>query len=528
MSATEVFTSAAVTAPHHLAAETGRNILAAGGNAVEAMVAMAAVIAVVYPHMNSLGGDGFWLLREPKGRVRAFEACGPAGARATPELYRGLQHDRIPARGPLAALTVPGAVGGWALALEYATSIGGRMSLRDLLAPAIRLARQGYPISGSEARCRPDLSELGTAPGFAQTFRIDGKQPEAGAIRHSAALANTLDHLASAGLGDFYRGDIAREIAADLERIGSPVTRADLERYEARVREPLVLPLAGRTLYHFPPPTQGLVSQVILGIYERLGVARIDTFEHVHGLIEAAKRAYALREAFCTDPAFARHDPASALDPAFLTREAAMISMRKAADLPVPAAAGDTIWMGAIDADGLAVSYIQSIFWEYGSGCVLPGTGLLMQNRGVSFSLDPAAVNLLQPGRKPFHTLNPALAGFADGRVMTYGTMGGDAQPQILAQLFTRVDAGQGLAEALDAPRFLFGVRWGAGGGALYVENRFDPSLASALERAGHEVVIRPEPYADGFGHAGAVVRDPRGHIAAAHDPRADGGAAGL
>jgi gamma-glutamyltranspeptidase/glutathione hydrolase len=529
MSSTEVFTSAAVAAPHQLAATAGRDVFAMGGNAVEAMVAMASTIAVVYPHMNAIGGDGFWLVREPKGKVRAFEGCGPAGRLAIASRYRDLGYDAIPSRGPLAALTVPGAIGGWALALDYAKSIGGRMPLRDLLAHAIKHAHDGYPVSPSEVRCKPiHLEALKEAPGFARTYLVEGKWPEAGALRSYPVLAATLDQLANAGLDDFYRGDVGREMAADLERIGSPVTRADLEQFQPRVREPLALPLAGRTLYNFPPPTQGLASLLILGMFERLGVKRIDTFEHTHALVEATKRAFAIRDRVCLDPAFTDEKAETFLTPRVLEREAAVISMSRAATLPLPQAKGDTVWMGAIDGDGLAVSYIQSVYWEYGSGCVLPTTGVLMQNRGISFSLDPASHHALRPGRKPFHTLNPAMAAFDDGRVMPYGTMGGDGQPQVQAQVFTRIDRGIGLAEALDAPRFVYGRTWGAESSRLNLENRVDPTLLRALEKAGHEVAIHADPYSEAFGHAGALMRHRNGRVEAAHDPRSDGGAAGL
>ena len=526
MGSTEVFSSAAVAAPHQAAAEAGRNVLAMGGNAVEAMVAMAATIAVVYPHMNSIGGDGFWLVREPKGRVRAFEACGPAGAGATLARYRALECETIPPRGPDAALTVPGAVGGWAMALDYARSIGGRLTLRDLLADAIRHAREGVPVSPSQARTQPDLGPLAKAPGFAEVYLREGKIPPQGTVLRYEALAATLDHLAQQGLDDFYRGDVGREIASDLERIGSAVTREDLRRFEARVREPLALKLAGRTHYNFPPPTQGLASLLILGIYERLGVTKPESFAQTHGLVEATKRAFAIRDRVCIDPAFSEARPQEALDAKVLAREASLIDMGRAAPFPLPPAKGDTIWMGAVDGEGYAVSYIQSTYWEYGSGCLLPRTGVLMQNRGISFSLDPRSVNPLSPGRKPFHTLNPALAAFDDGRVMPYGTMGGDGQPQVQAQLFTRVNFGMGLAEALDAPRFVLGRTWGAASTSLAIEEEFDPSIIRALEKVGHEVSVQPR--SDAFGHAGALMQSTKGRVEAAHDPRADGGAMGL
>ncbi len=530
MTATETFGSAAVAAPHWLAARAGQTILAQGGNAIEAMVGMAAVIAVVYPHMNGIGGDGFWLIRDPKGKVRAIEACGYAGAKATLKFYRDHEQAAIPARGPLAALTVPGAIGGWMAALDLAKSMGARLSLRDLLGDAIGHARNGYAVSKSEARTVPrDSAALAAMPGFAETFLIEGKHPQAGAMRKVPALADTLDHLAASGLDDFYRGDIAREMDADLDRIGSPVTRGDLRKYEAKWREPLSLKLSGRTHLNFPPPTQGLASLIILGVFDRLGVKRCDSFEHVHGLIEATKRAFAIKDAVITDFDRLRHDPADYLTPEALEREASAISMTRAAAFPLPQAKGDTIYMAAIDREGTAVSYIQSVYWEYGSGCVLPKTGVLMQNRGLSFSLDANAVNPLAPGRKPFHTLNPAMTVFGDGRVMPYGTMGGDGQPQTQAQIMTRVLFGMGLAEAIDAPRFALGRTWGASSSLLALENRFDPTLIRALENAGHDISVHPEGYADTFGHAGAMIRHPKdGRIEAAHDPRADGGVMGL
>ena len=251
-----------VAAPHAAAAEAGRAIMEEGGNALEAMVAMAATIAAVYPHMNHIGGDGFWLVREPNKRVRAIMAPGPAGSRATRQRYR--EHDAIPSRGALAALTVPGAVGGWMQAVQAAAAVGGKkLPLDVLLHAAIGHARDGYTITKSQAGLTKDkLGELKNVPGFAQTFLVDGKPPEVGAQMKQTALAATLDHLANVGLDDFYRGDVGREIAADLEKIGSPVTREDLTRYSAKIVDPLSVQLNTGTLYNAPPPTQGLASQI--------------------------------------------------------------------------------------------------------------------------------------------------------------------------------------------------------------------------------------------------------------------------
>jgi len=242
-------------------------------------------------------------------------------------------------------------------------------------------------------------------------------------------------------------------------------------------------------------------------------------------LVEATKRAFLLRDRHVTDPVFAG-DVSIHLSERVLAREASMIDMRNAAPWPQVAEKGDTVWMGAVDKDGLAVSYIQSIFFEFGSGCVLPATGVTWQNRGSSFHLDPAARNPLEPGRKPFHTLNPALARFKDSRVMPYGTMGGEGQPQTQAAVFTRHALfGMDLAEAIAAPRWLLGRTWGSDHLHLRLENRFDPDLVLALERAGHELEVIDEAWSDTMGHAGAIVRRRDGRSFGASDPRSDGAA---
>jgi gamma-glutamyltranspeptidase len=517
-----------VAAPHGAAVEAGRAILAEGGNAIEAMVAMAAVIAVVYPHMNQLGGDGFWLIREPSGRIRAVMAAGVAGSRARPELYGEAGFDAIPARGPLAALTVPGAIAGWSLALEAAHALGGKLPLAEMLGSAIRHSREGFAISKGQAACAASAG-LREAPGFAETFLLDGKPPAPGTKLQQPALAATIEQLAHTGLDDFYRGDVGREIADDLDRIGSPVTRPDLERCRATVAEPLSVDLRAGTAFNTPPPTQGLASLMILALFDRLGVKEADSFDHIHGLVEATKRAFRLRDRYLSDPRRLPHPPHRYLEQAFLDAQAHGIDRRRASRWPPSGGGGDTVWMGAADASGLVVSYIQSLYWEFGSGCVLRKTGVLMQNRGVSFSLEPGALNRLEPGRLPVHTLNPALAVLRDGRIMAYGTMGGDAQPQIQAALFTRhIGYRVPLAQALDQPRCVLGQTWGSPHAGLLVESRFNEGVVDQLRAAGHDVEVLGEAYADSMGHAGAVLLHPNGTLEGAHDPRADGGAAGL
>ncbi len=522
-----------VVAPHHLAAQAGASVLRDGGNAVEAMLAAAATIAVVYPHMNGLGGDNFWLISS-SGRVpTAIDACGPAAARATIDSYRSAGHDTVPERGPHAALTVAGAVGGWQLAMEEARALGGRLPLKRLLEDAMAYAREGFAASAKQAlNTAGKDGRLHAQPGFAATYLVEGAAPQAGTRFVNAPLATVIERLAVAGLDDFYRGDVARAMAADLEAAGSPLRLGDFEAFRARRVIPLSVRLRHGTVYNLPPPTQGLASLMILGLAEQLPDAAAETFAYVHQLVECTKRAFLVRDRYVTDPAHMRIDAQAQLETANLKALASRIDLERAMPWPQPAQDGDTVWLGAIDADGNAVSFIQSIYWEFGSGVVLPSTGIVWQNRGMSFSLDPAHHNALAPGRRPLHTIQPALALLDDGRVMPYGTMGGEGQPQTQSAIYTRhVVHGQGLQEAISRPRWLLGRTWGADKTNLRMESRFDPGLVDALSRAGHDVEL-VGPFEDAMGHSGALVlhrSGPRaGLIEGASDPRSDGSAAAI
>lgn len=522
-----------VVAPHHLAAEAGLAVLREGGNAIEAMIAAAATIAVVYPHMNGLGGDNFWLVSE-RGRPPAgLAGCGAAAGLATREHYREQGYTRaMPTRGPLAAATLAGAVSGWQAALELSAAWGGTLPLARLLEDAIHYARHGFPASASQVKNNiGKRADLAGVVGFAEQFMPGGVQPDVGQRFRLERLAATLDHLTRAGLDDFYRGDLARQMAADLERLGSPLRLADFERHRARAVAPLSVRLEHGTLYGMPPPTQGLASLMILGLFERLGVREAEGFAHVHGLVEATKQAFLIRDAYITDPAYMTADPARFLEPGDLDRRARRIDPATALAWPRQAERGDTVWLGAIDGAGRAVSFIQSLYWEFGSAVVLPGSGITWQNRATSFNLDSAEQNALAPYRLPFHTIQPALALLDDGRVMAYGTMGGEGQPQTQAAIYTRhVVFGQPLQRAVTAPRWLLGRTWGSGATNLRIEDRFAPDVIAALRAAGHEVDV-VGPFEEAMGHAGALVRHRSGPLAAtiegAADPRGDGRAAG-
>jgi gamma-glutamyltranspeptidase/glutathione hydrolase len=524
-SSTPEFAFAAVAAPHPAAAAAGQAILAQGGDALEAAIAMAAALAVVCPHRTGLGGDGLWLIREPRGKVRCLEAFGAAGSRATIRRYFDNGHEtRIPARGALAALTAPGAVAGWAQALEFSRARGSRLPLADLLRDAIRMARDGAPVSAGEARSAPG-GDLRETPGFAGAFLAGGEAPKAGDARRQEKLAETLAHLAHAGLMDFYRGDIAREMADDLARIGAPVTRDDLKAQGARWRDPYSVRLRDAVAFNAPPPSQGLAALMILGQLERLDAARPDSFEHAHGLVEASKRAFAVRNSECADFQWPTSDPERWLAADGLERQAQAISMSRAAPFAAGARIDDGVWIGAVDASGLAVSCAHSLSMEWGSGCVLPSVGVLMNNRGAMFSLDEKSAQALHPGRRPLNMLNASIVAFDDGAVALSGATGGDVDPQVAAQVIARVRAGMAPDAAIDAPRLA--LVQGEDGPTLRLEDRFDASLLRALARAGHEVE-RSGEYDGAFGHAGLLVRSKTGRIRGAHDPRAEGAVAGL
>ncbi len=520
-----------VVAPHALASQSALAVLRDGGNAIEAMLAAAATIAVVYPHMNSIGGDSFWLMSlagQGHREVLGVEGCGAAARKASREQYQGAK--TIPFRGPTAALTVAGTISAWARCMRLSSErIGGRMPLSRLLADAIDYATHGSPVTESQARTTRDKrTELADVAGFAPVFLPGGDAPVAGALLRQPRLAATLERLAHAGLNDFYVGDLAANMAGELQAIGSPLTRSDLAEHRAVDRQPLSIAHSSGRLYNMPPPTQGMVSLMILGIMDRLDASRTDPLgaDYVHAAVEATKCAFRIRDAHLTDPRHMRVEPGEFLSPASLDRMAGTVDPELAADWGAGKGPGDTVWLGVIDGEGNAVSMIQSVYHEFGSGIVLPSSGVTWQNRGASFSLDPAHINALEPGKKPFHTLNPALAHLSDGRTVVYGNMGGDGQPQTQAAVFTRtVVHGLNPQEAIDAPRWLLGRTWGQPSETLKLESRFPARTIERLRAMGHEVELL-DAFDQACGHAGCAIRYPDASLVAGADPRSDGSAA--
>jgi len=519
-----------VVAPHHLASQAGLRVLQEGGNAVEAMIAAASTIAVVYPHMNGLGGDNFWLLHSPNGGVHGIDACGSAAGLATLDFYQDQGCSAIPDRGPLAAVTMAGALSGWQKAFEHSQqTLGGKLPMSRLLEDAIHYANHGVSVTGTLARNAAEKkSQLEAQPGFKAVYMPDGKTITQGSRLHQKRIAATLESLVKNGLMDFYQGELAESIATELEAAGSPLRLDDFKRHSALTPKPLSLQVAGHTVYNMPPPTQGLASLLLLGVYEKLGHFPKEDENFVHALVEATKCAFRIRDAHVSDPAYMSEPAESFLDDAKLAQMASLVDPTKAAPWPDAATSGDTVWLGAMDKDGNAVSFIQSVYWEFGSGVVLPTTGITWQNRGTSFSLNKQHHNYLAPHRRPFHTIQPALAQLSDGRVISYGTMGGEGQPQTQAMIFARyVLNNMPLQSAITAPRWLLGRTWGSQATNLRIENRFNESVLNTLIARGHDVEV-VGAFEEIMGHAGALVFNTDGMIEAAADPRSDGSAAGF
>ncbi|MFM8510024.1 MAG: gamma-glutamyltransferase family protein, partial [Betaproteobacteria bacterium] len=387
-------------APHSLAAQSAVDVLREGGNALEAMIAAAATIAVVYPHMNAIGGDGFWVIRGPNGVPGGIDASGRSARAATQDWYaeRGITSS-IPFRGGTAALTVAGTVSGWGAAHRLSQqSLGGRMPLTRLLADGIHFAHSGMPTTFSQsALTSAKRADIEQAPGFVETFLPGGVVPQPGQWFKQPRLAATLERIAVKGTDEFYRGALARQMAAELQAVGSPLRLDDLRAHQAVLVDPLTLNAHGARLHNMVPPSQGVVSLMILGMMERMLKVQdwrrgAESAEFVHAQVEATKRAFKVRDAHVTDRAFMRLQAQDLLTPAFLDSLVADYNPQRALPWGRRTDPGDTIWMGVIDRKGLAVSFIQSLYHEFGSGVVLPDTGVNWQNRGCSFSLQPGHI----------------------------------------------------------------------------------------------------------------------------------------
>jgi gamma-glutamyltranspeptidase len=523
-----------VTSPHALASAAGVDVLRAGGSAIDAAIATSAVLAVVYPHMTGIGGDAFWLIHEGRtGAVRFLNGGGRAAASAQLAWFQAMRLREIPLRGIVpATLTVPGGVASW----TEAHAVYGRLALGRILEAAIHYARDGFPVTGRLASfIEMTRHELAQQREWASIFLPDGAPPKAGARLVNGNLARTLQAVADGGWAGFYEGPVAKEMARFARMSGGFFSVADLGRQKARWGEPLVGQYRDVTIYNTPPPTQGFTVLEMLNLLEprQLNRKRFLGPDHIHLLVQAKQIAYNDRDRVLADPDFATVPIEQLLSKDYARNRARLIDARRA--LPwdkVPSFGslqGDTVYVAAVDRDGNAASLIQSLYGAFGSGVVAGGTGVVLQNRGAYFSLDPRHPNRLEPGKIPLHTLIASTAK-RNGKLWSIlGCMGADGQPQIQVQTYVAmIDFGLDIQEALEMPRFLSGrFALGEARDTLHMEARFPPATVGALERRGHHV-SRWGAWNEMAGHAHGILVDAgSGILAGGSDPRSDGAAVG-
>jgi len=522
-----VFARNVVSTSHPLAAQAGLSMLRKGGNAVDAAIATAAVMMIVEPCSNGLGSDAFCILWDGH-QLHGLNASGSAPAAWTPSYFKskyGADAAAPPKRG-WDSVTVPGAVASWVALHERF----GKLPFADLLAPAIETAERGYAVPviiqhkwENAAR----LAEISRQPGFAAAFLPHGREPHVGERFVFAEAARTLRLIAETKGEAFYRGEVAAALEAHAKANGGAMTAADMSAYSPEWVEPIGQDYRGYRVHEIPPNGQGIAALIALGILEHFDIAAlpVDGVASQHLQIEAMKLAFADTYRHVAEPRTMKLTPAQMLDPAYLAKRAQRIDAKRAQDFgPGHGPQGGTIYLSAADESGMMVSFIQSNYMGFGSGVVVPGYGVSLQNRGHGFTLDPTSDNLVGPGKRPFHTIIPAFLTKDGAPVMSFGVMGGDMQPQGHLQTVVRLlDYRQQPQAACDAPR------WRYNGGIVNAEDGFNPATAQGLRDLGHRV----EPFADSYQDYGAGqfiwrLGDPAVEgYAAASDPRRDGQAAG-
>jgi gamma-glutamyltranspeptidase/glutathione hydrolase len=517
-----------VTSPHTLASEAGAKVLREGGNAIEAAIAMGAVIAVTYPHFCGIGGDAIWMIADEQGRNTVLLGLGQA-AENLPN-YK----EPIAARGAPSTVVSAGAVDSWRQAYNYSLDHwskdkGTTKSFASLLEPAILYAERGFPVTASQLFWTSFREkELAAWPGFSELFLPGGRAPKPGDLFVQKNLARSLKQIARNGAREFYEGELAVRIGKGLQGVGSPLTSADLAKTFSRQEQAVSLDYRDVTLLAPPPPTQGITTLEIMGILNELGFAGVEegSAEYYHRCVEAVKQAFLDRDGIA-DPDFAAADVAQRLAKSRLKDKAAAITAQ-AMHWPHLFRTGDTVYFAATDAQGRSVSILQSTYFDWGSGVVAGDTGVLWQNRGAAFSIDPRSPNAIAPGKRPFYTLNPGLAMKNGKPHVLYGTQGADGQPQTLTVLLTRLlDYGLDPLAALTRPRFLLGKTFSDSRDTLKLEESVGAATAEELAARGHETSMISANSPLG-GQAGAIVIHDDGLIEGAHDPRSDGLAIGL
>jgi gamma-glutamyltranspeptidase/glutathione hydrolase len=503
---------------HPLASRVAIETLRAGGNAADAAVAAVAVLCVVEPHMTGIGGDCFAMIHAPGRPVWGYNGSGRAGRGASLDVLLA-QGMRMIAPDSIHAVTVPGAIDAWAAIL----AAHGRFSLDRVLAPAIHYGESGFPVA---ARIAWDwaqaVGKLRADAGAARHLLFDGRSPAGGDVIRLPALAQSLKTIAAQGPRAFYEGPLAQDMVATVGARGSFLAAEDFACHRGEVVAPIATNYRGLDVLELPPNTQGLTALVLFNILERFDLAALDPLgtDRFHLALEAARLAYAVRDTHIADPAAMRVSPLDLLDKNFAAKLAARIDRATRVPLPrAPSPGDDTVYLTVVDRDRMAVSLINTLYSTFGVGICTEKTGIMLTNRGACFVLDPDHPNAFGPGKRPMHTIIPALA-FRDGRCeLSFGVMGAHYQPMGHAQVITNmVDYGMDVQAAIDAPRAFFL------GDSAVVERGLPEATVDGLRARRHDVVRAPSPW----GGAQAIVIDwQRGVLIGGSDPRKDGCALG-
>ena len=514
-----------VAAESPLAAQAGALILADGGNAIDAAIATNAMMGLVAPMSNGIGGDLFAIVYEAKsGKLHGLNASGWAPSGLTIDFLRKTGITTMPYQG-VHSVTVPGAVDGWTKLLERF----GTKQLRELLAPTIRYAEEGFPVTELVAGLwSANENVLRADPVAARTYLADGHAPAVGDIFKNPGLAQSLKEIGDHGRDAFYKGAITARIIACCAQHGGTHTAADLSEFSSEWVEPISTTYRGWTIYEIPPNGQGIAALMMLNIMENFPIPsyKHNSAKALHVIIEAKKLAYADMLRYVADQRFSRVAVRGMLDKSYASSRARLIDTAKANCAPEagnpPAAGDDTIYLSVVDKDGNMVSLIQSNYENFGSGLVPEGAGFVLQNRGALFSLDPAHPNALAGRKRPLHTIIPAFMTKGDAKI-AFGIMGGWNQSQAHAQFVSNVvDYGMNIQAAMEAARFRKTTFEGCD---IQIESRVAPPVRSQLEAMGHQLQVRGD-YSPVMGGGQAVLRDFAKKINfGASDPRKDGAA---
>jgi gamma-glutamyltranspeptidase/glutathione hydrolase len=520
-----------VASPHYLASQAGVDILKKGGTAVDAAIATNAVLNVVYPHMCGIGGDAFWLIYSAAQKDLAFlNASGRSPYLATLEYFQKAGMDAVPLRG-LLPVTIPGAVDGWFEAHHRY----GNLSMPTILEPAIAYARDGYPISHILSfKIQEAAPELSRFPSSQNLFLPGGKSPEPGDLLTNLGLAESLAKIARDGRDVFYQGEIARQIVKFSQENGGLLSEKDFQETKSTWGKPVSTTYRDYTVYETAPNSQGLAALLILNLLEEYDLSSLgyQSPDHLHLLVEAKKLAFADRNRYISDPERVKIPTEELLSKDYAARRRSLIHKDRAAEataIPAGSFGRDTIYLCVIDEAGNAVSLIQSLYFSFGSAVVAGETGIVLQNRGAYFSLDPNQVNCLQPHKRTFHTLMASMT-FREGKpYMIFGTSGADGQPQTHVQVMTNVfDFGLNIQSAIEAPRWLSGrYLVNQPEGSLTIEGRVAAEVIEELKRRGHQV-NEVENWSQVMGSAhGIIIHPENGLRMGGSDPRSDGAAIG-